>query len=109
MPPIPYLVHENARRPLWKPLLMVGIEMQHKRSSSQETLEGAFVKAYHLPGSPDIETKRVGQLTAACGTDAPNSPPFRGGGSVNHDHPGLGSRSIFYPSIAQKVTPSHIG
>ena len=35
----------------------------------------------HLPGSPGIETKRVGQCTAAYGTDLRKIPPFRGGES----------------------------
>ena len=36
----------------------------------------------HLPGSPGIGTKRFGQRTAVCGTNAPMIPPFKGGGSV---------------------------
>ena len=37
-----------------------------------------FPKTY-LPGSPDTETKGVGQRAAVYGTDAPKIPPFRGG------------------------------
>ena len=46
-----------------------------------ETLARASLKT-HLPGSPGIETKRVGQRTAVYGTDATNIPPFRGGERV---------------------------
>ena len=47
-----------------------------------ETLARASLENTHLPGSPGTETKRVGQLTALYGTDAPKIPPFRGMESV---------------------------
>ena len=65
-----------------------------------------------LPGSPGIETKRVGQRTA--GTVTPQRPRLSEGGLLGgyKDYPALGSWSIFYlcdVRVGQYVTPSHTG
>ena len=73
--------------------------------SFEETLARASLKT-HLPGSSVIETKRVGQRTVVYGTDTPTISPFGGGGGCFEEYPGQGNRSVFYPYIAQWVTPS---
>ena len=45
---------------------------------SEKRLRVPPLKA-HISGSPGDETERVGQRTAAYGSDAPTTPSFRGG------------------------------
>ena len=69
--------------------------------SFREALACAFVPEHiYLPGSPGIETSRVGQRTAVYGAEAPNIPPFRGGESVIMITLGWGIDRSFTP-IAQ--------
>ena len=54
--------------------------------------------ARHLPGSPGIGTKRVGQRAAVVyGADASNIRRSEAGGGCYKDCPGLGNQSVFYP------------
>ena len=71
-----------------------------------ETLARASLKT-HLPGSPDIETKRAGQRTAVCmhTVPTPQRPGVQRAGECYKDYPGLGNRSIFY---SYRTTHLHI-
>ena len=61
-----------------------------------ETLARACLER-QLPGSPGIETKRVGQRTAVYGTETPKIPPVRGGGIDTRITPGWAIHRSFTP------------